>query len=508
MFLVLFLLFLFNELPLPYIVSITGSYSSLAAAVLIFAASTFRGFVQRRVEKAESLKRKKKRMKSMAHEFNRFLSLFSHSKVDTSVVSDDLARRTEEPYCVSVIKEVVRRIDPNLSINKMNCIVLLWLCYRWNCSRKDPSANVVESFVHLSSFFRATFPSLRFNQGTSEFALAYRNIRLSHEGERISPGRLEDVFRGEIEFKEYKSLIVDFTSNYAEQILFEVLRAQKGEELRAVLTRIIDEGKLSLYGVDRELNLRYQEELLRYAGTTNLVLIFKNLYKGLDKHLGRYPQLQFPAVKPINVPYEGDGNPRIYSRVVKPVNPYPSVDDFVNAEIRPFMTGDNGFIAVLPIDVKNARVLPSQEDFDTKHEVVSHNYRLIGYLLTGRKEPDIALWALITGHITPKVLLSVIPFTLLSEQLTNEEKSTLWEKYDRIKLDFGVEELTDWGRIDPDSLADYLMSEVPGFKRKDRDRVLEISKSIVQEAQAVRAAMIPETYDILAPNESGHQDLE
>ena len=470
-----------------------GAWKTAGIVIAIVSISFF-AILERLVlpERIERMKRdaeRKRRAKEIANQFSAFLQRISTDKTDIHRIGEDTILAASEPLEKSIPELLALASIKGLDKGRLDCLVVLWLADYWLRAKEKPGGNAIEIFNILDGSFRSAFPTVQFSEKSKQLMLAYKKVRQNW----LIVGTKRPVaslFTGKLPHQEYQGLMHDFLAQTGQQHLYEVMRADKSESLRANLIRLVTEGRLSSRGLRQDVLDKMQEEIRRYGASNDALLIFKNKFKELEGFLQSVPNLK-PKSAVVARGFGIGEDPLLYQIVVKLPKHYRDANHFVDAEIRPRIKSKDGFVAVVPLNLLDSTIFPSQKDF-TEKGFIATNYQVVNRLLTGLDRPDLDIWMLLAKHeVSVEEVLANLPLSVMAVGLSADAADELWRKNGEIKKKFHIRTLPDWAAVDPRALANYLSRNMLSFALMENDQVETECKSIIEEARRVRASLSP-----------------
>ncbi len=476
----------------PQLLGAWGSFGGASViALLALVAVLERRVLPNRVARARTEAEYKRRGRRVHKEFVELISRFSVEEPVTVKEAEMLA--ASEPLEKS-IPELVSRSLNGIDQERRDALIVLWLTYRWLKLRSQPGADALGAFQILDSTLRSSFPSLKYSAKTKRLIIGFRKLTPDWMARPRLP-TVASLLEGEMSTNDYREGLYDFLSKTGQQHLFETIRADRAEALRAVLIQLVAEGRLATHGLRKELVEKVQEEIRKKGFTSNVFLVFKNKFYELDRFLESLPHLKGGAVRPRGFGFGEKA--RIYQLILKTPGYYRDAEHFLDLEIRPRITSKEGFLAIIPGDLVGSRVFPEQKDF-VGRQIVAANLELVNYLLTGFKQPDLDIWMLLAKHEVPvNEVLAALPLTILAMDLPETAAAELWSRYDELKGRFGIRSLLDWARANPNELATYLFENFDSLSAIFLEELEEKCERIVAEARRIHVSMLPQQLELI-----------
>lgn len=444
--------------------------------------------IPERIEEASERRVKKAKAERIGTSFSAFLSRITLQRIDIGSELKKKFLETGEPLEKTVAELIMLDQSNDLDRDMVDCLVTLWLAYHWETQKTSPAKEEIRAFENLDAAIRSSFPNLKYSRRMELLMLGFKSMKNDWS---IVPRRrtLKAVFQGKLGIREYQMLLYDFLARTGQQHVYEVLRADKAESLRQTLIQVIAQGKLSSYGLRKEVVSEIQRALQRAGADNTVFIILKNKFYELDEYLSSLPNLKGGPVSPHRL--KSSEKNRLYHIILKPNRQYKDAEHFIEAEIRPRIQAKEGFVAVIPADISGSVIFPSHKDFVGKG-LVPKNYEMVSSLLTGVGDPDLDIWMILAKHQVPvDKVLSILPLNVLTEGLPAGGVKEIWEKHERMKEHFGIERLSDWANVDPQKLAEYLSSSIVAFGLMPEEDLLSKCIEMIREARRIQASLLP-----------------
>ena len=343
-------------------------------------------------------------------------------------------------------------------------ILLCFYCYLWE---KTGSPELFSRMQKYAESIGMSFAEL------TENVIRFLNFYSAFLVERRVYKSLSEIINLQKTEPEYLNLLRDFSERYLKNLAFFEIRdkLQQSENLRQTLVRLIKDGELSNWGITKETLERLEKDLRKESSYSKTFLIIGNkLPKDLKRYLGSQPGLTGWAPKIRNAPVEG----RFSVYIVKPKEQFINAKDVVD-KIKEFASeSDEMLVFVVPLDFLNSEkyVYPANQSF--KSENIRKSFEAINWFKVGYEFSDADLWSIITrSKITSEELLSIIPFNIFCEGITQSEQEFFIKYYNEIKNRLGIKKLTDWKDVAPEIIVEHLLSSgKPDYNKYELEHIV------------------------------------
>ncbi len=271
---------------------------------------------------------------------------------------------------------------------------------------------------------------------------------------------------------------------YASELNFELFSGGKGAKadlLKSSILKIITEGKLSNYGLSKEVLSRELTSLSKHGSVGKTFLV---IGQGLDEEVKDYirsePGFGGSAPYSRNIPYIESQN-KFSMFILKSKEGLQSTDDLKNRLIE-LQGGKPCLLAVYPLDEKESIVQINNPE-DNKR--LSSSKRILDYIKLGDFDES-GFWDVILEHKIPMPeLLSLLPLSAFAKNLKDAEITFLDEKTEDLRKEFKIKTVFDWKDIKPIDLANKLLTcRGPKYSNVDKprdlkERIKTISRNII-----------------------------
>jgi len=328
-------------------------------------------------------------------------------------------------------------------------ILLCFYCYLWEKTGSPELFSRIQKYADSIgiSFAELTENVIRFLNFYSAFVVEIRVYK-----------SLSEIINLQRTESEYLNLLRDFSERYLKNLAFFEIRdkLQQSENLRQTLVRLINDGELSNWGITKETLERLEKDLRKESPYSKTFLIIGNkLPKDLKVYLENQPGLTGWAPRMRNAPVEG----RFSGYIIKPKEQFIDAKDMVD-KIKEFANeSDEMLVFVIPLDFLNSEkyIYPANQSF--KSENIRKSFEAINWFKVGYEFSDADLWSIITrSKITSEELLSIIPFNIFCEGITQSEQEFFIRHYNVVKNRLGIKKLTDWRDVAPEIIVEHLLN--------------------------------------------------
>ena len=292
----------------------------------------------------------------------------------------------------------------------------------------------------------------------------------------------------------HKNLFLTFAQKYSNlQLIAIQLFNDLGlaNEFKKTLSLLLVRGKLNLPLVKGETKKKI-DEILKTKQIPRGFIVIMNKYENLDpikQAISKFPQIQIGRLKPHNFP---ENTKYLSMRIIYPKTYYASSNEFLNKEILNRIPEDeknNGFVAVLPLEITEIRSYPKTEA-EIESDIMKKSFQAINYLITGQdKSVDEILAEYTLSNITISEILAVIPFNIFVPDIKRNARDLIIDNYPLIQEKFKIKTLFDWADVNPKELSSALLTY-------DKEHILsetewqKITTQICSEAKKHAKALV------------------
>jgi len=401
---------------------------------------------------------------------------FGLSPADEETLTDRITDSSIEPVKKDVYDACVSISYGDLPDYRSNIIHVLLLCRE--IVKLDSAVEQAELKARVENL-TTNFNLNEIDEPTTEFLGAYEVSRGVIEGRNSNP---EQIFEHEPDDPQETALEFAVKFGTTQQLALVLFSdRERSRELRRTLGRLVARGKLNTETVNKETAERLQEELEQIGNEATKYLIFSQKVhypEEVTQAIERFPHTRFGNKYPEQGFPEAVQYMRMY--VVYPEHDYGSAERFLEEAIRPAIpedTDDDGFLAVMPLELENMAIYPD----DDVEDYLGGTYEALSFLKTGSSED---LSEVVSDKVMSEIgvseLLSTLPFNVIDPEIEEHEKEIIIENYEDLKTQFSIDELFDWADVDPDQLAEALSTL---DDESDIERWTKVSESVVAQVR-------------------------
>ncbi len=278
--------------------------------------------------------------------------------------------------------------------------------------------------------------------------------------------------------------IAKIIDEYAPELklnLFSGGRAARTDMLKSSILKIIMDGKLSNYGLSKEVLNREMATLSKHESVgKSFLVIGQGLNEEVKDYIRSQPGLGGSAPYSRNIPYIESQN-KFSTFLFKSKYGLQSTKDLEKKLIelqakKPYL------FAIYPLDEKNAEIQVNNPD---NNQRLSSSKRILDYIKLGDFDES-GFWKVILEHEVPMPeLLSLLPLSAFARNLKDPEILFLDEKTEELRKEFKIKSVFDWRDVKPKDLASKLLTyQKPKYSDEDepkdfKERIKTISRNII-----------------------------
>jgi len=420
-----------------------------------------------------------KKIRGVISELNKFLIKYTALSIENEkVLVKELYRDSELDFSrINISKKIFQKFE---KLEDMGKDILQIFFIVDLISRETDKTKISGLYKESISQILAGYNFLSDEELIENIARSYNNYKQS---------RHLDFMEKDLN----KSVLFDeFTNKYcrAEFLAFKLrLDKDQAEELRRTLAIMYTKGKLSVKQLGKDIFNNINKALNEEMQKTKIYLFISNYnWRGeVDEFLKKIPHLKFGRVYPNELP---SNLKFLHMRILYTSGKYTSMKNFLEKEIVSRIPRDErgeGYVCLIPIDggemisypekIESIRNVNSRKSYNELKSIrTGHNFNILNIVLDNidfNEEKSV-------GN-----LLSIIPFNIFVPKIKDNEKAFIISNYEKLREEFSITELTDWGNIkDSKKLADKIIELDKNSEKRtcDDDRWIEISDKIIKEA--------------------------
>lgn len=368
-----------------------------------------------------------------------------------------------------------------------NALVLFGLCDEYNKSKNVETFGAIKSYVDV---FEISFSSI-----SSEVKMLLDGYnRLFHSSEKVTFNTLLSGGNA-----NYNALLKEFADKYSKELALQYVtdKLSQSEELRDTLVKLIQEGRLSAYGLNNKTMEQLESELrskANYAKT--FVIIANKVPKKIEDYLHKQPRLG-SAPWASNIP--GQKKPHKFSMyLIRPEEGFRNSAELLEKfKSLSKKQKDEMLVQILPVDgtgVVNYN-FPANQSF--QNDNLKSAYKLSSYFKGGTKYSDADIWnIMVKSEMSITDILALIPFNILVPGIFPSEKDFIIKNYPTIQKQMEVKTLTDWAGKTPKHLKkvlencgeiNYNIEEINAAAGEDR--LKKISEEIISNSEKLKTSL-------------------
>jgi len=368
-----------------------------------------------------------------------------------------------------------------VSNSKKNILILCYYCKKWNNSKAIFDLEKIKQYAELSEIKYA-----KLNENVKQFLKYYRRIFSIQE----------DDFDG---------LLNHFIEHFYKDLQFYPLMKELNQtkNFHETLIKIINEGKLSNYGITKETLKKLERDLRdKTAYEKTFMVLLNKANDEIKDYLRSLPGFSgsSPSIRNIK-----NKNAKYSLFIVKP-SKIKSSKEFIQILKGKIANGSEIIIRIIPLDFINSEsyTYPANKSFTNKN--LKECYEAIEWFKSGQIFIDSGIWNEIAkSTIGTNELLSLIPFNIFCPGILPSEQAFLIKNYDTFKSKADIQLLTEWKDKNPNYLVECLIEiGLPDYNSEERKylkvnetnltdkakkRLFNISKQIVDGAVEFSKAM-------------------
>ena len=398
--------------------------------------------------------------------FNQYVGTPVELLIDTDGLEDE---QEETEILLSALNK--KGIDNDLK----NILVLCYYCRKWQKTKATLDLDKIKQYSELSEVKYA-----QINDSVKLFLRYYKKV--------LSIKDIAD--------DDFENLLKHFIEHFYKDLQFYPLMEELNQtkNFHETLVKIINEGRLSNYGITRETLKKLEKDLKKRANYEKTFLVLLNKANDeIKDYLRSLPGLSGAPSRVRNIDFRNAG----YSLfIVKPTK-IKSPKEFLEILKNKIKDGSEIIIRVVPLDFINSEsyVYPANKSFTNKN--LKECYEAIEWFKSGQVFIDSDIWNEIAkSTITTNELLSIIPFNIFCPGILPSEQTFLIKNYESLKSKTNVNLLTEWKDKDPHYLVEcltemgipqytseekkYLRITEDNLEEKTKQRLLKISEQIVK----------------------------
>ena len=219
-------------------------------------------------------------------------------------------------------------------------------------------------------------------------------------------------------------------------------RLDQKQNLISTLRKIINEGKMSTWGIKESTVSQIETELRMKTDFNNSYLIVgQNLRGSIDEYFKTVERAR-GVISISGMKY------KIY--IAKSPNPH-NQSKFLDEIRKKYNVDGDSFMWIIPIDLLKSQVLSFPEDRNFSKPTIKRSYQLFeDFRDTIGVSDGSVIWSVISkSKVTVSQLLSVIPFNIFCPNIKESESNFIISCYEEIKKTLDVTSLTDFKNESP-----------------------------------------------------------
>ncbi|MCW8896749.1 MAG: hypothetical protein OQJ96_10855 [Flavobacteriales bacterium] len=363
----------------------------------------------------------KREIRKMQNEVVKRFNNFFASKLGYSIKVDNLEGQVVESEILrSGLKD---KLGEKTIISKINSLILCYYCKKWDSTKTPGDYQQIK--------IQAENLSIAYGEITKEVHLF-----------------LEDYTKlviGGDKKQEDNVILKEFTENHYKDLQFFGIREElhQSKNLHETLVRVIQDGKLSTYGINKETLEKLQRDLQSNYMKQNTYMILTNkVPESVSSYIKSLPGFTGNRLWTRNIP---DHKSLFGVYIIRPpeVN---SIDELI--EIIKSKAGKQNtqtLMRIVPLDFLHSKIYTIPEDQSFTSQGLQESYETLEWFRMGYVMEESVIWNEIAkSNISPNELLSLIPFNIFCPGILPVEQSFLIKHYDKIKATFGIEKLGEW----------------------------------------------------------------
>ncbi|RLI74285.1 hypothetical protein DRP04_14855 [Archaeoglobales archaeon] len=467
-------------------------YSRLIVAAVPYIIASL-PFVRDYFEKRGRERKVKNRIKEIKSFLKRHFTL---PIKDPDISEFDLDVIKDEDIYISTIKG-------NFEYAKDHEVYSLLLCFYCSLCKVDRiDPEIYDRIQKISKALGLNYYEL--NESVKTFLKFYHALLLSKKSKYSG---IDEITNADFEEERYKTLLKDYISKYQKDLVFLDVKEKlhQSENLRQTLVRLIKDGKLSSWGVTKESLKKLEEELRKKTSYSKTFLVIGNKIKGgLREYLTSQPRLSAKLTS-VDTPFKPS---KFTCYIIRPQESFESPKKFLE-KLKKLSEDREQIIFVIPLDLVNSEYYthPHDQSFTSKN--LQECFSIMRWFTYGYESQfaDADIWSIIASStITPEELLSILPFNILCEGIFPAEQEYFIKHYEKIKERCGIEKITDWGRVKPEIIVEYLLEEgypkyaeaersyllreyAKNFDLAVRERLLKLCRQIVENSRELEKSL-------------------
>ncbi|GEM_PF-5172351 len=452
-------------------------FSIIAATLFLFIDPLIEFYENRKVQKA-----RRKNIKNHIRDFNEFLKNYTSYKA----IPKDLVREIDDTNIDHQKKEKVydwlirNKLDKASKVEKDGIFCAL-LCYEID---REENLLRVDSYKKIIAGIFEKYDFLNISDESKLITQYYYNYKM---GEKLNAKSDSLDYAKQIDAMTNK---YDKTYNLSLKLKFE---KDQIEEFRKTLAILISRGKLNIDQIEKRIREKLSKQIHNKSGKA--FLIFANNYQripAIKNLLDSYPGVVYSYKKPHFLP---ESIQYLHTRIIYPPEDSQNPQRFIENKIKPLIPEDrdgNGFISILPIEGTEIYSYPTKVD-NIESENVREGFETITAYKTGMSFNLVEFYIdNLQEEIKVDELLSVIPFNVFVPNIGKKPKNLIIDHYDRLKKEFGIDTLSDWGDVNGKDLKHALV-DIDKGRNSDRifedDRWDEIATKIITSSKKHQSAI-------------------
>jgi len=385
-----------------------------------------------------------------------------------------------------ILEKALKKIFPRRrEIRKVNSLMLCYYCKKWDQTK------AAEDYQQIT--IQSENIGLKYGDETLDIQTFLDDYNdLLHE----EPNELTS-----------QQLLREFAEYYYKDLQFFDIKDElnQSKNLHETLVSIIREGKLSTYGINRDVVDRLQRDLAASNLKQNTYLILGNkIPEKLKNYFKSLPGFSGSIYYTRNI---DDISGRLFGGyIVRPPDAH-SPDQFLaNIKRKVGRHRDHFLITIITLDFLNSLIytMPADQSFTT--EGLQNCYEAIDWFKTGYIMEESALWNEIAkSNISANELLSLIPFNIFCRGILTCEQTFMIQHYNDIKESLAVDELSDWRNVNPGLLRDRVIGfGQPEYSEDEYNNTLELDNFANRE-EAINVRILGLCNSIIEGAQSFHE---
>lgn len=452
-------------------------------AVIIGALFLFFDPMSDAIEEYKKSKRKREGIESRLKPILKFLKTRANLDLEikpliNSIESSEIDYSRQD----SIIVFVINHLD-NIDQIKKDAIILSALC---NEIENEPDILKSGTYKTAVAAIFEKYDFIGLDEGAKTIITYYENFI---NGRKLQSNILNLDFQSKTD-----ELTRKYNKTYNLSFRLKLERDQS-EEFRRTLSILIRDGKLNVKQLEQSLKERISSELQKRAVKSKAFLVLSQKFQNIpevQRALDRFPHVKYSYPKASRLP---DNIEYVSTRIIYPSSAFQNAQDFLESEIKPFITEDkinDGFIAIIPIEGTELYSIPENSD-DIKKNHLKEGFEAVAAYKTGVAIDMTELYMeSLKDEINVDEVLSNIPINIFVPNLSDSRKNFIINNYDNLKGKFNVQRLLDWANINANDLKDYLI-ELDSNRHKQRlykdENWGEVAVKIIEQAVKHRDAM-------------------